>query len=121
MVKISESISFLKTREAKRQQQLDALFEQAQADVAAIIKMIVAEHAPRRIWKWGSLLDRRKFNLASDIDIALEGLMSAHELFEIHRKADLLTSFPLDIVELERIEPLFADLIRKKGRVVYET
>jgi hypothetical protein len=32
-----------------------------------------------------------------------------------------LTRFRVDIVQLERIEPEFAELIRLKGKVVYES
>jgi len=31
-----------------------------------------------------------------------------------------LTHFPLDIVQIEKIEPEFAQSIRQNGRVVYE-
>ena len=31
-----------------------------------------------------------------------------------------MTEFPVDIVQLERIEPEFRELLLKKGRIVYE-
>jgi len=34
--------------------------------------------------------------------------------------ARALTDFPLHLVELEKIEPLHAESIRRKGRVVYD-
>jgi len=40
-------------------------------------------------------------------------------LFEIVARAEELTDFPLDIVEMEKIAPEFRDLIKRKGRLVY--
>jgi hypothetical protein len=31
-----------------------------------------------------------------------------------------MTTFPVDLIDLRRIEPEFADIIRMKGKVVYE-
>ena len=70
------------------------------------------EFAPARIWQWGSLLHRRHFSLRSDIDVGVEGLGRAERLFELHARAEALTAFPLHILELERIEPEYACLIR---------
>jgi hypothetical protein len=32
-----------------------------------------------------------------------------------------MTKFPLDIVQLEKIEPEFAELILLKGKIIYES
>ena len=55
----------------------------------------------------------------SDIDIALEGLSAAERLFQVYARAEELSTFPLDIVELERIESEYAHLIRTTGRLVH--
>ena len=82
--------------------------------------MIVDRHKPARIWQWGSLLHRADFCEWSDIDIALEGLRGPEALFQVYADAEQLTRFPFDIVELDRLAPEFADLIRAKGIVVYD-
>ena len=84
-----------------------------------VVKYIISEHRPKRIWQWGSLLDRRKFTEISDLDIAVEGLESAQEVFEIAARAEDLTDLPLDIIEMEKIAPEYRQLIEKKGRLVY--
>lgn len=114
----SKTLDFLRRRERVRQERLDARFRDASRDFDRIVSYIVAKHRPKRIWQWGSLLERRKFSDVSDLDIAIEGLGSAAELFEIVARAEELTDFPLDIVEMEKIAPEFRDLIKRKGRLV---
>ena len=115
----AQTIAFLRRRQADRQRKLDERFETAWGEFDRIVEMIVGEFAPRRIWQWGSLLHRSRFSERSDIDIALEGLGSAERLFQVHARAEELSTFPLDIVELERIEPEYAHLIRTWGRLVH--
>jgi predicted nucleotidyltransferase len=85
-----------------------------------IVAMIVKDFKPKRIYQWGSLTQKDAFRDYSDIDIAIEGLKASHDIFSIIGKAEKMTAFPLDILELEKIEQLHADSIRKKGKVVYE-
>ena len=115
----ADTVAFLRRREAVRQRELDARFRVAWADFDRIVAMIAREFAPRRIWQWGSLLHRRHFSRRSDIDIAVEGLGSAERLFRLHARAEELTRLPLHIVELERIQPEYAHLIRTSGRLVH--
>ena len=117
----SKTLDFLRRRERVRQERLDARFRDASRDFDRIVSYIVAKHRPKRIWQWISLLERRKFSDVSDLDIAIEGLGSAAELFEIVARAEELTDFPLDIVEMEKIAPEFRDLIKRKGRLVYRS
>jgi len=120
MVDNAETLRFLKTREAKRQRRLDRLFKQATDDCARIVQFIINEFDPTEVWQWGSLLYRPKYSEYSDIDIAVSGLADPTSIFEILRCAEDETVLPLDIVELERIEREFANLIRLKGVRIYE-
>ena len=115
----AQTVAFLHRREAARQRELDGRFETAWGEFHRIVEMIAGEFTPRRIWQWGSLLHRPRFSERSDIDIALEGLGSAERLFQVYARAEELSTFPLDIVELERIEPEYAHLIRTSGRLVH--
>ena len=114
-----DTLAFLRQREAARQRDLDVRYNAAWADFDRIVDMIVREFGPARIWQWGSLLHRRRFSARSDIDVAVEGLGSAERLFELYARAEELTAFSLHIVEMERIEAEYADLIRSSGRLVH--
>jgi len=125
MVRISKEekkavLAFLEAKREHRQRALTARFEQATADAQRIVRMIAEGYFPRRIYQWGSLLERRRFQEISDIDIAVEGLKGPEKIFEIYAEAEKMTDLPLDIVEIERIHPLHAQSIRERGRVVYE-
>jgi predicted nucleotidyltransferase len=111
---------FLLVREQQRQAQLDRRFERAWDDARAIIDLLIARYRPQRIYQWGSLLDRCRFWERSDIDIAIEGIETPDDFFALYGEADRLASVPLDLVALEKIEPEFAEIIRTKGKLVYE-
>jgi len=119
-VDIAQARQFLARRAAARQAALDARFAQAWTDFQAILALVITRYQPRRVWQWGSLLDRRKFNERSDIDLALEGITDPATFFALFGEADRLTRFTLDLIALENIEPEFAELIRRKGRIVHE-
>ena len=112
--------AFLAAKDRAREEALDLRFAQANADFQAIVALIVERYRPKRIYQWGSLLDRRRFSEISDIDIALEGLPDAETYFAILGEAMRMTSFPLDLVELEKIGAENARHIREYGRPVYE-
>lgn len=114
-----ETIRFLVLREKKRRKALDRTLEKARSDFDSIVSFIIEEFHPSSIWQWGSLLNRDHFSEASDVDIAVEGLSSTEDVFRILEKAEQLTDFPVDVVELEKIEPSFRELIMKKGICVY--
>ena len=109
----------LAERRARREKALDARFAEARRDAAAIVALIADKYHPRRIYQWGSLLNRRHFWEKSDIDVALEGLRTATDVFPLMADAEKLTKFPLHIVDLDRTASEFAGIIRKRGRVVH--
>lgn len=117
---IEEARENLKKRRERAAKERETLFLKATADCDAIIGMITRRFKPKRIYQWGSLLQKEMFADYSDIDIALEGMGSIQDVLELERVAESMTEFPLDIVEIEKITPGHADSIRSRGRLVYE-
>ena len=111
---------FLKRKSGKRCLVLDEQYERANRDFERIVARVIDELNPLRIYQWGSLLDRRRISEISDIDIAVEGLNGPEEFFKTIGIAMDMTSFPVDVVEMEKIPADVAERIRKRGRVVYE-
>jgi len=111
---------FLEKKERDREQSIDKRFEQARKDFQKILEFIIENYCPKRIYQWGSLLNRENFAEISDIDIALEGITSAEQLFEIYGAIMNMTDFSIDLIQIEKIEPEFAELIKTKGKIVYE-
>jgi predicted nucleotidyltransferase len=95
-------------------------FELATQEAGKIIEMIIDKYAPQKIVQWGSLLNGDLFTGISDIDIAVEGIDSVETFFELLKDAETLTRFPLDIIQLEKIDPLHRETVLTHGKVVYE-
>ena len=111
---------FLLNKRIKQIRRNGDLYKEASDDCRKIIQMIIDKYNPKRIYEWGSLLHPEQFSEISDIDIAVEGIGSAETFFALYGDASDLTAFPLDLVQLEKIEPVHRDSIIKRGKAVYE-
>lgn len=111
---------FLAEKRRQRVAHLDERYQLATQHFQRITEHIINNYNPQRIWQWGSLLNRKHFSEISDIDIALEGIDSIETYAAILADAAQMTTFPLDVVEMERIGVAHADHIRTYGRMVYE-
>ena len=119
-VDLDRARAFLADRERRRRARVDKRYAQATRDARTIISEIAAQVNPRRIYQWGSLLNRKRFSEISDVDIAVEGLTGPAEFFEVLGIAMNATSLPVDVVELEKVPVDIADRIRTRGALVHE-
>lgn len=119
-VSIEKVRSFLKQKQQARQDHLSRLHARAVADASAIVRMIIQHYNPIRIYQWGSLLRPELFREYSDIDLAVEGVREPERFFRMFGDAERMTDFPLDLLDIEKIAPEFAEIIKMKGIVVYE-
>ena len=111
----------LDARIATRRDENRHLWERAAGDAHAMIRHIIEHYHPSRIIQWGSVLHADRFNAGSDIDIAVEGDFDPETWFRMLGELWDMTHFSLDVVDLGKIMPEFADIIRMKGKVVYES
>lgn len=119
-IDIEKARDFLRRKRQARKEELDRRFARAWEDFRRIAEVIREKYHPRRIYQWGSLLNREQFSEISDIDIAVEGIKTVDQFFAMYGEALRLASFPLDLVEIEKIHPLHARDIRERGRLVHE-
>ena len=112
--------AFLADKERRRRLAVDERYARATRDARAIVSEIAAQVNPRRIYQWGSLLNRDRFSEISDLDIAVEGVSGPAEFFRILGIAMNGTTLPVDIVELEEVPADVAERIRKQGALVHE-
>jgi len=112
--------AFLADKERRRRERIDARFAQATRDARAIVAAIAEQVNPRRIYQWGSLVDRKRFSEISDLDIAVEGLNGPAEFFRVLGIAMNATVLPVDVVELEKLPADVAERIRMRGALVHE-
>lgn len=117
---INAAAKGLARRQAEKRR-IDAEREaQARHDAAQIINFLVHHYQPVRIYQWGSLTKPGTFREYSDIDIAVEGILDPACFFRMLDDVGRLTQYDVDCVQIERIEPEYAEWIRSKGRIVYE-
>ena len=112
--------TFLQRRRMQRERTNQELHQRAAAQARDVVELVGQRYRPRRIIQWGSVLHPERFRKFSDIDIAVEGITDPELFFRLVADAEKLTTFPLDIVQLERIDPAYRQLILRKGVVVYE-
>lgn len=116
-----DTARFLAARRERRARHLRELERRANEDARRIITFLIERYRPTRVYQWGSLLKPGEFREWSDIDIALEGLTDPLDGLRAADDAASMTDFPVDLVELDRIDPRHASTIREEGRLVHDT
>jgi predicted nucleotidyltransferase len=117
---IAAAARTLLAKEQRRREHNRRLFARASADCARIVEMAVRDFKPRRVLQWGSLLEPDGFDGRSDIDIAVEGLAGARQFLDLLGRALDMTEFPVDLVELENLDPENRESLLRRAKVVYE-
>ncbi len=117
---IQKAREFIQKKRANILREKHQRFEKAWHDFDNIVALLIKRYDLKEIYQWGSLLDRKYFSEISDIDIAVEGVKSAEQYFQMIGEAMELTDFPLDLVDIEKVDPIYAESIRKRGRLIYQ-
>ena len=112
--------AFLRAKRERRQAALADRLERARSDADRIRLRIAHELDPTRIYQWGSLLTGEHFSEISDIDFAIEGLSGPADYSRALDIAIEETSFPIDIVQIDKLSPQTRERIIRRGRIVYE-
>ena len=120
MVDIKAAARFQRERAARIAAARRRRWEAAEADARRIVEMIVDRYRPAAVYQWGSVLRPDRFTELSDIDIAVKGVLDVRQFSALLGDAETMTDFPIDIVQVERIEPEFRDLIVTYGRCMHE-
>ena len=117
---MSKVRAFLSEKQHRKHVERARLLERARHDAERIRERIAREIGPVRIYQWGSLLTGAHFSEISDIDFAIEGLSGPPEYFRVLGIAMEETTFRVDIIELEKVDPETRERIIRRGRLVYE-
>ncbi len=88
-------MTLLQQRDLKKAQARESLRASVRADLHRHLKEVVGGH---RVWVFGSLCHKGRFNRASDIDIALESLpaewsidtLTGELMDRLHRPVDII-------------------------------
>ncbi len=90
-------------------------------NITEIIHTITAAVQPERIILFGSRV-RGVAHRYSDYDIALEGVNMEHRVERRLREAlnERLGIFAVDLIDIDKVDPEFKELIVQNGVVIYE-
>ncbi len=111
--------AYLKARQQRAVQRQEALQQQVSQAVRAAAAAILPRFPNvRRAYLFGSVL--HGLRTTSDVDVAVEGELTAEEYFALWRELDrAVPGWLIDLVELER-DLRFADRVRMEGELIYE-
>ncbi|MFQ5859918.1 MAG: nucleotidyltransferase domain-containing protein [Anaerolineae bacterium] len=111
--------AYLRARQRREAEQQEALRQQVTQAVRTAAAAILPRFPQvRRAYLFGSTL--HALRTTSDVDIAVEGELSAEEYFALWRELDrAVPDWLIDLVELGR-DLHFADRVRMEGEVIYE-
>jgi predicted nucleotidyltransferase len=118
---LAASRAYLKFRQERAYQVAEQLRQTALHAVYRAARLVLPRFpGVERAYVFGSVLRPGAMHAGSDIDIALEGRLSAEEYFALWRALENeLSEWTVDLVELDQ-EVRFADFVREQGALIYE-
>ncbi|MDY7040303.1 MAG: nucleotidyltransferase domain-containing protein [Chloroflexota bacterium] len=110
--------------QARQEQQHQAREQRRRAALrevhAAACSILPRFPGVRRAYLFGSVLRPGAMRASSDVDVAIEGKLSAESYFALWRELErAATGWQIDLVELDR-NPRFAARVHETGELIYE-
>jgi predicted nucleotidyltransferase len=107
-----------KQRQQAREHQRASARQALRAAANAVFPRFPGVH---RAYLFGSVLYPGAFRSSSDVDVAVEGQLSAEEFFAVWRELEQAAAgWLIDLVELDK-DVHFLRRVREKGELVYQT
>ena len=122
MVDITACSAYLQTRKRQRDQEREALRQQIiQVIRTAVPSVLAAFPQVQRAYVFGSIVrPGAMLRSDSDIDVAIEGTLSAETYFALWREIErAIPGWAVEVVELGR-DLHFAERVHQTGEVIYE-
>ena len=118
---LAASRAYLISRQQRAYQVAEQLRQAALHAVYRAARLVLPRFpGVERAYVFGSVLRPGAMHAGSDIDIALEGRLSAEEYFALWRALESeMSEWTVDLVELDR-DVRFADCVREHGALIYE-
>jgi predicted nucleotidyltransferase len=122
MVDIIACRAYLQTRKRQRDQEREALRQQIMQVVRIAVPSVLATFPQvRRAYVFGSMVrPGAMLRSDSDIDVAIEGTLSAETYFALWREIErAIPGWVVEVVELGQ-DLHFVERVRQVGEVIYE-
>jgi predicted nucleotidyltransferase len=120
MCDYSSYIEAYKKRIEKQKVKEAKLFEKLNVKAREAAKKLGKNFDLKRVYLFGSLNNKQKFYIDSDVDIAVEGLAPAEFLTAWGFLEDYL-DYDFDLVQLEKANDSLKEIIIEEGEVIYES
>jgi len=120
-VDITACRAYLQARKRQRDQEREALRQQILQLVRTVVPSVLAAFPQvRRAYVFGSVVrPGAMLRKDSDIDVAIEGTLSAEDYFALWREIErAIPGWTVEVVELGR-DLHFAERVRQTGEIIY--
>jgi predicted nucleotidyltransferase len=114
---MKDYLTYWQGRMVQQQAHHQQLRQQARSDITRIAPLLVHEFGAIRIILFGSLV-KGTFTAESDIDLAVEGILSDH-YFAAMAAVNRMTPRWIDLKPLEELAPHVRQRILTTGEVIY--
>ncbi|MBM3130718.1 MAG: nucleotidyltransferase domain-containing protein [Chloroflexi bacterium] len=120
-VDLAQVRAYLSAREKKRIQEQERARQRAREIVRAAARSVIpAFPQVRKAYLFGSAIRPGMLRRDSDIDIAIEGHLTAEDYFALWRELErAIPDRAVEIVELDK-DLRFAERVRETGEMIYE-
>lgn len=121
-VDIAACKAYIQTRQRQRDMEREALRQQAMQAVRVAVPAVLATFPQvQRAYVFGSVVrSGATLRSDSDIDIAVEGDLSAEVYFALWKELErAISSWTVEVVEIGK-ELRFAERVRRSGEIIYE-
>ena len=100
------------------QEKIDKKFDLAWREVREIAHLLKNKYDVEKVIVFGSLLDKDRFHLSSDIDLAVEGIDDSVFYKAYGEIIGEYTDFKVDLVDLKDCKESLLDVIKNEGREI---
>ena len=114
---VSRAHSFLWEREEKRRRERERRRQEIMQEVKKAVETVAPSFAVERVYLYGSLLNSR-WRPDSDVDLAVEGVLSYGDLLTLWAELDARVDQDVDLRELARLP--FKEKVKREGILLYE-
>ncbi len=120
MTEISTVRAYLQTREDERRQAREQMRLRAVESARAAARAVMPAFPVRKAYLFGSATRPGAMRRDSDLDIAIEGRLSAKDYFALWRELErAIPEWEIELVELGP-DVHFAEQVRETGDIIYE-
>mgnify|MGYP006290751019 CR=1 FL=1 len=119
-MKVEEYVEAYKKEINREEEKRNLLFKKLNEKARQAARQLGSKYNLDKIYLFGSLINKDKFRLNSDIDLAVKGLSSQDYLAAWGDLEDHL-GYSFDLVQMEKANNLLVETIKEEGEVIYES